>query len=143
AMRITASLGGYSTSVHASSYGKDANAELTLKVPREHVQEALTRLAQLGTITAEQVDVLDKQAALNATDRVIARLQKQLAAVRAIQPQTDVTKTQIAQLTARIERLQRDEAGTRRTAHYATIRLNLTTAEPVVPPTRHGHGPLH
>src|SRR5947199_2878986 len=45
AMRITTSLGGYSTSVHASSYGKDANAELTLKVPREHVQEALTRLA--------------------------------------------------------------------------------------------------
>jgi hypothetical protein len=142
AMRITTSLGGYSTSVHASTYGKDASAELTLKVPREHVQEALTRLAQLGTITAEQVDVLDKQAALNATDRQIARLQKQLAALRT-EPQTDATMAQIAQLTVRIVRLQRGEAQTRRTAHYATIRLSLTTAQPVVPPKHHGHGPLH
>jgi hypothetical protein len=143
AMRITTSLGGYSTSVHASTFGKQANAELTLKVPREHVQEAITRLAQLGTITAEQVDVLDKQAALNATDRQIARLQKQLAALRAVQPQTDATKTQIAQLTSRIESLQRGEANTRRTAHYATIQLSLTTAPAYIPPKHHGHGPLH
>ena len=143
AMRITTSLGGYSTSVHASSYGKQASAELTLKVPRDHVQEALTRLAQLGTITAEQVDVLDKQASLNATDRQIARLQKQLGALRAEQPQTDATKTRIAQLTAQIARLQRGEASTRRTAHYATIHLSLTTALAYVPPKQHHHGPLH
>jgi hypothetical protein len=142
AMQITASLGGYSTSVHANSYGKEATAELTLKIPRDHVQEALTRLAQLGTITSEQVDVLDKQAGLNATDRQIARLQKQLAALRA-EPPSDATKTRIAQLTARIEALQRGEAQTRRTAHYATIRLSLTTAQPVAPPKHHHHGPLH
>ena len=143
AMRITTSLGGYSTSVHASSFGKEATAELTLKVPRDHVQEAITRLAQLGTITAEQVDVLDKQASLNATDRQIARLQAQLAAVRAEVPQTDATKTRIAQLTASIVRLQRSEAATRRTAHYATIHLSLTTAQEIVPPKHHHHGPLH
>jgi hypothetical protein len=143
AMQITTSLGGYSTSVHASSFGKEADAELTLKVPRDHVQEAITRLAQLGTITAEQVDVLDKQASLNATDRQIARLQKQLAAARAEVPQTDTTKTRIAQLTASIARLQRGEAATRRTAHYATIHLSLTTAQQVVPPKHHHHGPLH
>jgi hypothetical protein len=143
AMQITTSLGGYSTSVHASSFGKEASAELTLKVPRDHVQQAITRLAQLGTITAEQVDVLDKQASLNATDRQIARLQKQLAAARAEVPQTDTTKTRIAQLTASIARLQRGEAATRRTAHYATIHLSLTTAQQVVPPKHHHHGPLH
>ena len=143
AMRITTSLGGYSTSVHASTSGKQASAELTLKVPVQHVQEAITRLAQLGTITAEQVDVLDKEASLNATDRLIARLQKQLAALRAVDPQTDATKTQIAQLTSRIEGLQRGEAGTRRTAHYATIHLGLTTQLAYVPPKHHGHGPLH
>jgi hypothetical protein len=142
ALRITTSLGGYSTSVHASSAGKDASAELTLRVPRSHVQEAMVRLSQLGTITTEQVDVLDRQADLNATDRQIARLQKQLAALRA-EPPSDATKTRIAQLTARIEALQRSEAETRRTAHYATIQLSLTTAEPVEPPTQHRHGPLH
>lgn len=143
AMRITTSLGGYATSVHASSQGEHANAELTLKVPVQHVQEAIARLAQLGTITAEQVDVLDKEASLNATDRLIARLQKQLAALRAVDPQTDATKTQIAQLTSRIEGLQRGEASTRRTAHYATIQLSLTTERAYVPPKHHGHGPLH
>jgi len=143
AMRITTSLGGYSTSVHASSSGKQANAELTIKVPVQHVQEAITRLSQLGTITAEQVDVLDKQAALNATDRLIARLQARLAALRAVDPQTDATKTQIAQITSRIEGLQRGEASTRRTAHYATVHLSLTTALAYIPPKHHGHGPLH
>jgi Domain of unknown function (DUF4349) len=142
ALRITASLGGYSTSVHANSYGKSASAELTLKVPRTHVQEAMARLSQLGTITSEQVDVLDQQAGLNAIDREIARLQKKLAALRALPP-SDATKVRIAQLTARIEALQRSEAATRRAAHYATIQLSMTTAEPVAPPTHHRHGPLH
>jgi len=142
ALQITASLGGYSTSVHAGSYGKNANAELTLKVPRAHVQEAMARLSQLGTITSEQVDVQDKQAGLNAVDLQISRLQKQLAALRALPP-SDATKLRIAQLTARIEALQRSEAATRRAAHYATIQLSLTTAEEVAPPTHHRHGPLH
>src|SRR5262249_5453650 len=88
-------------------------------------------------------DVLDKQASLNATDRLIARLQKQLASLRAVTVQTDATKTQIAQLTARIEGLQRGEASTRRTAHYATIHLSLTPALAYVPPKQHTHGPLH
>jgi hypothetical protein len=141
ALRITSSLGGYPASVHASSEAKVASADLVLKIPRAHVQEAITRLSALGTITGEQVDIQDKQAALNATDRKIARLQKQLSELRAQTPTTTTTK-RIAALEAQISRLQRDEAATRRTAHYATVQLHLTSAKAVVP-HKQGHGPLH
>ena len=141
AQQIVSSLGGYSLSVHAASETESANADLTLKVPRTHVQEAITRLSALGTITAEQVDVQDVQASVNATDRLIARLQGRLRELRA-QEQTDTVKRRIAQITARVERLQRQQRATLRSTHYATIQLHLATKSAAVPTTRH-HGPLH
>ncbi|HZP71935.1 MAG TPA: DUF4349 domain-containing protein [Gaiellaceae bacterium] len=141
ALAITASLGGYPLSVHAQSHGKTAAAMLTLKVPRTHVSEAITRLSALGSIRQEHVDVTDKQAGLNTTDRLIARLQRQLTTLRA-QPTTATTTAQIAALVARIEQLQRGEAATRRATHYATIQLSVATPQPTVA-THHGHGRLH
>jgi Domain of unknown function (DUF4349) len=141
AQRIVTSLGGYSLSVHASSQTDAANADLTLKVPRVHVQEAITRLSALGTITGEQVDIQDLQAELNTTDRLIGRLQRQLRDLRT-QEQTDALKRQIAAITARIERLQRQERATLRETHYATIQLHLATKSAAVP-KKSGHGPLH
>src|SRR5581483_6850358 len=138
AVQITTSLSGYAASVHEQTHGKFASANLTLKVPRAHVQQAMSRLAQLGTITAEQVHVTDKTAGLNATGREIARLQKQLAAARAASPPNP---KQIAALATHIQRLQRSEAQTRLNAHYATIKLHLAT--PPAAPRKHGHGPLH
>jgi hypothetical protein len=142
ALRITSSLGGYAVSVHAATSGSHANADLTLKVPRGNVAEAMSRLSALGTIVGEQVEVQDVQAGLDATDRLIARLQQQLAGLRAQTPQTQAVKNQIAALTARIEALQRRRAATVRATHYATIDLQLATRAPVTP-THHGHGPLH
>ncbi|MFL5963165.1 MAG: DUF4349 domain-containing protein [Gaiellaceae bacterium] len=141
ALRVASSLGGYPTSVHATSQANVANADLILKVPRAHVQEAITRLSALGTITSEQVDIQDKQAGLNATDRKIARLQKQLEELRAQTPSAS-TARRIAALESQIARLQRAAAATRRAAHYATVRLHLTSAKAVVP-HKQGHGPLH
>ena len=141
ALRIASSLGGYPTSVHATSEAKVASADLTLKIPRAHIQDAIARLSALGTITSEQVDIQDQQAGLNATDRRIARLQKQLAELRAQTP-SPTTDARVAALESQITRLQRDEAATRRTAHYATVQLHLTSAKAVVP-QKHGHGPLH
>lgn len=138
AVRIAVSLGGYAASVHASTAGRQGSADLTLRVPRQNLQDAITRLSQLGTITAEHLDVTDRQAGLNGTDRLIARLQRQLAALRA----EHAGSARIAALTARVEALQRGEADTRRGAHYASIRLHLATPAPPVP-TKHHHGPLH
>jgi hypothetical protein len=141
ALHIASSLGGYPTHVHANSHGKAASADLTLKIPRSHIQTAITRLSALGTITSEQVDVQDVQAGLNATDRTIARLQAQLATLRAAEQTTEV-KAKIAALTVRIERLQRAEAAKIRAAHFATISLHLQTPAKAAP-AHHGHGPLH
>jgi hypothetical protein len=138
AVGIASSLGGYPVSVHAETQGKAATADLTLKVPRVHVQEAMNRLAQLGTIVAENVDVQDESAGLNATDRQIARLQRQLAELRAAK----APASRIAPLVARIQALQRSEAATRRAAHYATIQLHLETPAAAAP-AHHRHGPLH
>jgi Domain of unknown function (DUF4349) len=141
AQQIAMSLGGYSLSVHASSETEAASADLTLKVPRAHVQEAITRLSALGTITGEQVDIQDVQGGLNATDRLIGRLQGQLRDLRA-QEQTDAVTRQIAAITARIERLQRQERATLRATHYATVQLHLAT-KAAATPKKHHHGPLH
>jgi Domain of unknown function (DUF4349) len=141
AQQIVTSLGGYSLSVRASTETESASADLTLKVPREHIQEAITRLSALGTITGEQVEVQDVQAGVNATDRLIARLQRRLRDLRA-QEQTDTVQRQIAAITARIERLQRQQQSTLRSTHYATIQLHLATKSAAVPATHH-HGPLH
>jgi hypothetical protein len=141
ALAITSSLGGYPVSVHASSETDGATANLTLKVPRSHVGQAIARLSALGTIIGEQVDVQDAQAGLNATDRLIARLQRQIGALRG-QEQTDAVKLKIAALTSRIEQLQREKAATIRTTSYATVRLQLAT-KPAAAPAQHGHGPLH
>jgi uncharacterized protein DUF4349 len=130
AVAIAGSLSGYAASVHAQTHGDVATATLTLKIPRTNVQRALTRLSALGTITSEQVSVTDKQAGLNATDREIARLRKQLAAAAPGSPQAKA-------LTAHIQRLQRAEAATRRNAHFATIHLALRTP-PGKAPAKHG-----
>ncbi|MFL5954912.1 MAG: DUF4349 domain-containing protein [Gaiellaceae bacterium] len=140
AQRIVTSLGGYPVSINADSGSKNASADLTFKVPRIHVQEAIARLSALGTITGEHVNVQDLEAGLNGTDREILRLQRQLADLRS-QTQTDAVKRRTATITAHIQRLQRGTADTRRTAHYATVSLHLATPQPAAHSTH--HGPLH
>ena len=83
----------------------------------------------------------DLTAQLNAGDRTIERLQKQLATLRA-ETQTDAVRATIAAVTAHIVRLQRQQAATVRAAHYATVQMHLETP-PAAQPTKHGHGPLH
>jgi len=139
---ITKSLGGYPVTIVAGSQGRAATADLVVKVPRTHVQEALRRFSALGTITAENVQLQDLEGGLNATDRLIARLQRRLAELRAQQPQTDATKRLIAEHVARIQTLQRQEAATRRAARYATVSLHLSTPA-AAKATVHHHGPWH
>jgi hypothetical protein len=142
ALRIARSYGGYPVYVDAGSQQKRATADLTLKVPRTHLREAMTRLSALGTITAEHLDVQDLTAGINESDRAIARLQRALAGLRA-QEQTVAVKRRIAQLTATVARLQRQRAATIRNAHFATVSVHLATPEQVLTHHKVQHGPLH
>jgi hypothetical protein len=141
ALQIVGSLGGYVVSTHVSSEKDSASAQLVVKVPRTHVQQAIARLSALGTITGESVSIQDAQAGINANDRTIAQLQRQLHTLLA-QPQTAATRRQIAQLTARVVALQRQIATTIRSDRYATVQLSLRTPAPTIH-EHHGHGPLH
>jgi hypothetical protein len=119
AVAVATSLSGYAASVHATTSGTHGAADLTLKIPRTHVQKAIARLSALGTITSESIDLTDRQAGLNADARTIARLRAKLAAT------TDPKER--AAIVARIQSIQRKDAATRRAAHYATLHLHLAT----------------
>jgi hypothetical protein len=141
AIAIANSLGGYLAFVNVDAGGKSGYAEIRLRIPKVHVQEAVRRLSALGRVVSENVRIQDLTAGVNATDRLIARLQAKLATLRA-QFQTTLIQRQIASLTTQIERLQRGRANTVRTASYATVGLSLSTP-PTTPAGPHHHGPLH
>jgi hypothetical protein len=128
AQRIAASLGGFTSSVHLSTQKKQGHADLVLRVPRKHVQDAIARLRRLGAVLGEEVDIQDLQAGVNSTDRTIARLEHELKTA---------AKDRAAVLTAQIRALQRQRAATVRTAHFATVRLSLST--PPVNAKTHRH----
>jgi hypothetical protein len=142
ALRIATALGGHPTSVHATSKGRTAHAELVVRIPRRNVQRAISQLSQLGTITGEQVDVQDLQAGLDATSRTIVRIQKKLTDLRAQTQSPDVVR-QIAALTAQVAGLQRAQANAIRAASFASVHLTLATP-PVKAAVHHTHrGPFH
>ena len=120
----------------------EGDATIRLRIPVANVQRAIERLSSLGTITGESVQIRDLQAGVNALDRKIARLQKQLRVLRA-QEQTTEVKRRIASLTTQVERLQRGRGNTVRDARLATIDLSMTTREDAKPPKNDEPGPLH
>jgi hypothetical protein len=141
AIAIANSLGGYLAYANVDAGGKTGSAEIRLRIPNTRVQEAVRRLSAIGQVVGEHVQIQDLQAGVNATDRLMTRLQRQLAALRA-QPQTTELERQIAAVTSHIERLQRGRASTLRAARYATVELNFSTP-PSTPAAPHHHGPLH
>lgn len=141
AVAIATSLSGYQQSVSLNAGGKTGYARIVLRIPRNNVRKAISRLTALGRVTSENVSIQDLQTQVNTTDQTITRLQRQIATLRT-ESQTTQVERQIATLTARVERLQRARAATARTAHYSTISLQLTTPPPPTPRT-HKAGPLH
>jgi hypothetical protein len=136
AVATAASLGGHVDSIAVS----DGRARVVLAIPRIHVQTAITRLGRLGTIAGEHFAVQDLSSRAAAADRTIARLQRELKALRA-EPSTPATQRRIAGLTAQVQRLQRAQATTRRTSHFATVTLALAVPHAAVAAVH--HGPLH
>jgi hypothetical protein len=141
AVAIAASLGGYEQTVVVRAAAKTGYANIVLRIPRANVRVAVRRLSALGRVTAENVSIQDLTVQVNGTDQTIARLQRQLTALRTESQTTQVVR-QIAALTAQVESLQRARATTIRAAHYATVELQLTTPAPTAP-AHHKPGPLH
>ena len=110
-------------------------ADITLRIPKQNVQRAVSRLSALGTIVGENVAIKDITVQVDATARKIARLETRLAYWQA-QPASDEAAGHVAALTAQIAKLKRGRAATIHTASFATVNLELTTRPAPPPPCR-------
>jgi hypothetical protein len=135
AMTIARSLGGYVVAAQYAS-GSTGTAALTLRVPTDRVQDAITQLTALGRITSQQVQIQDLQVELDRLDRQIATLRDRVAHVTSLLADPELTSERRAELEEQRTRLQnvlravRQQRGATATrAALATIELTLAARE--------------
>jgi Domain of unknown function (DUF4349) len=146
AMRIVRSYGGYVASVEEASAGGGGQADLVLRVPVAHVEEALVRLTQLGTVVERHMSIRDleqvvaqQRARMLKLKVFIARATETLkgdlpADVRLrLQLQLEEAKRNLARATAA-------NKATLREASLSRISLTLTTPKAVAGATKGGMG---
>jgi len=78
AVRITRELGGVVTSSTVDTHGTQGRAQLTLRIPVGNLDDAVFRLAQLGTVTAQRTNTQDLQAPLDHVSQRIAELRSKI-----------------------------------------------------------------
>jgi Domain of unknown function (DUF4349) len=147
AMRIVGSYGGYVASVEQSTTaGQPGEADLVLRVPVAHVEDALMQLSGLGTVVERHLSIRDLN---QVVQRQRARiLQLKLFIARA----TEALKGSLpADVRLRLQ-LQLDEArrnltratnagkATLRAASLSRISLTLTTQKAVGVTKKHSEG---
>ncbi len=142
AVAIAHALGGYPSSLNVQAAERTGYADITLRIPKQNVQRAVSRLSALGTIVGENVAIKDITVQVDATARKIARLQTRLAYWQA-QPASNEAAGHVAALTAQIAKLKRGRAATIHSASLATVNLELTTRPAPAPAAQKGPGPLH
>jgi hypothetical protein len=129
ALGQTRALGGYVRTVDYGEGRGEGTARLVVRVPIGRVQTAVLRFSELGTILDQHVSVRDVQPLL---DRRFARIAELRRAVRTM------SGDDLAAAQAELETLQAAQARERRQASFATVSLDLTTAEKEVVPTPPG-----
>jgi hypothetical protein len=147
AMRLVRSYGGYVASVHQyTQTGQPGQADLVVRVPIGHVEAALVRLSDLGTVLNRQVSIVDLEQALRQQQERIVRLKVFIA--RATEQlkgdlPADVRirlQLQLQQARADLSRATRAHKSTLDEAAFSRISLSLTTQKPVVPSKKGGAG---
>ena len=148
AMRITRSLGGYIVGAHLTK-AKEGYSSLTVRVPVDHVQRAIARFSQLGTISAQDIQIADLQAQFNKLVKRIGALRVAIAKVDDRLADTSISNEERvkleqrrARLTASLESLKTRKARTSKRAALATVSLDLTTEEAAAVVKPHHRGPL-
>jgi hypothetical protein len=106
AIRTTRELGGYVVSSSIGTNGSAGEARIAVRVPARRIQDAITRFGDLGTITAQNVDVQDRQGQLDALARRIDSLRVSLAEVNLKLAQPGLSAPERLRLELRRERLR-------------------------------------
>jgi hypothetical protein len=132
ALAIARDLGGYVVSVQYAT-GESGAASLTLRVPSGQAATAVTRLSDLGTILAQNVQIEDLQESLDDLDRRIEQARAQVAALTAAIARADTASERArlverrARAQAALQELRASRASTAAVARNATIQLELRT----------------
>jgi hypothetical protein len=147
-MRIARGLGGYVVSAQFNA-AKQGNSALVFKIPIGHVQQAIAKFSQLGTIAAQNIQIADLQAQFNrvvkriGTLRIaIAKVDDQLADTSLSNEDRVRLEQRRARLATRLEALKTSKARTTRSAALATVSLGLTTKEAAAVTKPEHRGPL-
>jgi hypothetical protein len=127
ALRVARLLGGYVAYTHyrAPSHGRGA-ASLVVRVPIDHVGDAIAEYSDLGTILAQNLSILDVTKAAEEQAKEIARLRADIARLERggvtpdERPRRDAEK-------ARLDYLTKRRSATVRRAQLARLVLELTT----------------
>jgi hypothetical protein len=148
AMRIARGLGGYVVSAKFNAAKEGASA-LVFKIPVGHVQQAIARFSQLGTIAAQNIQINDLQAQFNQLVKRIGALRVAIAKVDDRLADTSLSKEERvrleqrrARLAANLEALKTSKARTSHRAALATVSLGLTTKEAAAVVKPEHRGPL-
>jgi hypothetical protein len=134
AINATRRWGGYVVSAQYDVPGRNGDAQLIVRIPVQHVQAAIQRFSNLGTLAAQDISIRDVQGRLDNYTRQLASVAKLIAKTRAELLDPALTRAERAALEARLARAQARAAYLRgeraklaRTASFATVTLNLTT----------------
>ena len=112
AIRITRELGGVVTSSTVDTRGAQGRAQLTLRMPVGSLDDAVFRLTQLGTVTAQRTNTQDLQGPLDRVSRRIAEFHSKV--------RIELARLASGQLTAAEELEAR--------VHLENVRRNLREA---------------
>jgi hypothetical protein len=145
ALDLTRSLGGFVVSSSVAT-GEEGSASITVRVPVDRVQDAITGLSGLGRIVTQQVTVDDLQQSLDELEQRETRVRAEIARIRArlrtetLDAQTEaVLRTRLQTLRAELTGLRTSIASTESEAAMSTIQLTVVTPGAigaVVPPSR-------
>ena len=147
AMRIVRSFGGYVASVQQSTRtGQPGQADLVVRVPVGHVEAALVRLSDLGTVLDRQLSIVDLEQALRQQQDRIVRLKLFIA--RATEQlkgdlPADVRlrlQLQLQEARTNLDRATRAHKATLDESAFSRISLTITTQKTAAPVQKGGTG---
>jgi Domain of unknown function (DUF4349) len=124
-----------------ATHERGGEARLVLRVPSRRVQEAIARLSDLGTITAQQVAIQDRQDELDRLRRRIDNLRVQRAEVNLRLRTEELTPPERLRLELRRQRLTglinsltATRNGVTREVAMAEVSLTVRTGKPAAAP---------
>jgi Domain of unknown function (DUF4349) len=135
-MAITRELGGWVAASDIDTQGREGRAELALRVPVRRVEDAIVRLGALGTVTGQEVETIDLQAAI---DRRELRIESLLRAIRVLELRLETEELTPAEELKlrldledrrnRLQNLRRENRTDQREAATSELSLVLHTRE--------------